>query len=165
MCSENSLYGSLSSGNTPLVKKVSCGVEFCRVWSPVVRARTGLAQVTKGWNRLRWQCSYRPEWEAALLRAVIRIRKFSSPYLQIYYSDLKLQVPITPKAVMQALFSGSWSWQREGRSCILTKGHRELFSLVLLIPFPEVPQYLSGLYLNKIPTLDPFCLQFILSTP
>lgn len=47
-CSENLLYESLSSGNTPLVKKVSCGVEFCRVWSPVVRAGAGLVEVTKG---------------------------------------------------------------------------------------------------------------------
>lgn len=45
-CSENLLYESLSSGNTPLVKKVSCGAEFCRVWSPVVRAGAGLVEVT-----------------------------------------------------------------------------------------------------------------------
>lgn len=42
------MYESLSSGNTPLVKKVSCGVEFCRVWSPVVRPGAGLVEVTKG---------------------------------------------------------------------------------------------------------------------
>lgn len=32
-CSENLLYESLSSGSTPLVKKVSCGVEFCSLES------------------------------------------------------------------------------------------------------------------------------------
>lgn len=48
MCSENLLYESLSSGNTPLVKKVSCGFEFCRVWSPVVRAGAGLVKSLKG---------------------------------------------------------------------------------------------------------------------
>lgn len=37
-CSENLLHESLSSGSTPLVKKVSCGLEFCKIWSPVVRA-------------------------------------------------------------------------------------------------------------------------------
>lgn len=82
---------------------------------------------------------------------------FLPPYLQVYYSNLKLQGPVTPKGVMQPLQWSSCSWQREGRSYIFTAGHIELLSLVLLIPFPEVPQYLSssGLYFNKIIYLSP----------
>lgn len=49
-CSENLFYESFSSGNTPLVKKVSYGVEFCRVWSPVVRAGAGLVEGGQGGN-------------------------------------------------------------------------------------------------------------------
>lgn len=78
MCSENFLCDSLSSGNTPLVKKVSCGVEFCRVWSPVVRAG-----ITKGWissdgnvpTDLRG-CSVK--------RYELENGSFLPPYLQVY---------------------------------------------------------------------------------
>lgn len=63
-CSENSLYEFLSSGKTPLVNKVSCGVECCRVCNQ-------FGVCGQSWDRpcgshhrvdkLRWQPSYRPE--------------------------------------------------------------------------------------------------------
>lgn len=43
-CSENFLYESLSSGNTPVVKKVSCGVEFAEfgvLWSELGSPKGG----------------------------------------------------------------------------------------------------------------------------
>lgn len=55
-------------------------------------------------GKLSWQRSHRPEREAALFkRCELENGSFLPPYLQVYYSNLKLQGAIILKGVMQPL--------------------------------------------------------------
>lgn len=74
-------------------------------------------------DKLRWQCSYRPER--------LLCWSFLSPYLLVYYSNLKLQGPITLKGVMQPLYGSLVAGRGKAAAIDLWKGiHRITFTCV-----------------------------------
>lgn len=63
------------------------------------------AVVTKGW--VSSEGSVLTDLSESLKRCELVNGSFLPPYLQVYYSNLKLQGPVTPKGVVQPLWSGS----------------------------------------------------------